>query len=283
MQRTQFACIVGLAALICLATARVATAGTIAADELPLANRVARAPVVVVGKVTGFEEKSFLAAAAPGAKKTEYKIAVLTVSDAVRVPKLLKGAKTIRLGFVPPPPMVIINPRPFQANLDQEGCFFLTKHPTHDFYVPAMQLCFVSKAIPTFDKELGLIKRCAKILEAPGAALKGENAEDRFLAAAMSVIRYRTRHSPADKTQPLDAEQSKLILRALAAADWTPNKDFTRLTPVMVLNRLGLTKKDGFMPANTSDPEAYAAYAKQWVMDHADTYRIERFVAVKAK
>jgi hypothetical protein len=178
--------------------------------------------------------------------------------------------------------MVVIRPSPFRPTLGQEGCFFLRKHSTEDFYVPAMQLCFVGKAGASFDKELALIKRCTTILEAPTAALKGKDAEKRFLAAAMLVVRYRTRHSPADKTEPLDAEQSKLILRALADADWTPSKDYTKLTPLMVLHRLGLTKKDGFMPTKR-EPEAYAAYARQWVRDHVDTYRIQRFVAAKPR
>jgi hypothetical protein len=279
MPRPHLVCAVGLAVSISWATAPLATAGTIAADELPLPNRVARAPVVVVGKVTAFEDKPVMAAPAPGAKNVEYKIAVLTVSDALRAPK---GTKTLRLGFVPPPPGVIINPRPFQATMGQEGCFFLRKHSTGDFYVPAMQLCFVNKAGTSFAKELALIKRCTTILGAPDAALKGKDTENRFLAAAMLVARYRTRHSAADKMEPLDAEKSKLILRALADADWTPSKDFTKLTPLMVLHRLGLTNKDGFMPTKR-EPEAYAAYARQWVRDHADTYRIQKFVAAKPK
>jgi len=280
MPRTKLVCIVVLVALVGLVTVPLATAGTIAAEELPLPNRVARASVVIVGKVTAFEDKSVSVAPTTGAKnQVEYKIAVLTVSDALRAPK---GAKTIRLGFVPPQPMVVINPPPFVPTLGQEGCFFLSKHGTGDFYVPAMQLCFVSKANASFDMEVALIKRCTTILEDPNAALKGKNAENRFLAAAMLIVQYRTRRSQDDKTEPVDAEQSKLILQALAAADWTPTKEYTKLTPLLVLNRLNLTMKDGFMPTSNA-PEAYAAYAKQWVMEHIDTYRIQKFVAAKAK
>src|SRR5262249_24232054 len=102
---------------------------------------------------------------------------------------------------------------------------------------------------------------------------------DRFLTAAVLLAKYRTRKGPAEKAEPIDAEQSKLILKALASADWTPPKDFTQLSPLMVLGRLSLTEKDGWKPPPGQDPKAYAAYAQRWLADHAATYRIERYVA----
>ena len=87
------------AALAFFAMATSATAGSLPADALPLPNRVANAEMIVVGKVTAFEDKTVMAAAFPGAKdKIEFKIAVVTISDALLAPK---GLKTIRLGFVP--------------------------------------------------------------------------------------------------------------------------------------------------------------------------------------
>ena len=73
MLRSRLICTAGLAIF---ALALPATAGTIPADALPLPNRVAGAEFIAVGKVTGFEEKTVMAAAFPGAKnKTEFKIA----------------------------------------------------------------------------------------------------------------------------------------------------------------------------------------------------------------
>jgi hypothetical protein len=258
-----------------------APAGSLPADALPLPNRFANAEVVVIGKVTSFEDKTVPAPSFPGAKnKIDFTIAVITVSDALVAPR---GTTTIRVGFVPPPPMVAISPPPFLPAVGQEGCFFLTKHGDADFYLAPSGLSFVDKKSPNFEKDAALLKRCAKILRDPNVALKGENAEDRFLAAAMLVARYTMRRSQSAKPEPIDAEQSKLILQALAGADWTPTTDYTKLTPLMVLHRLPLTDKDGWTPPPPNDPKAYAAYAQNWVKEHAGSYRIQRFVVEKDK
>jgi hypothetical protein len=257
----------------CLVVALPVWAGSIPADALPLPNRVATAEVVVIGKVTSFEDKTVTK------DKTEFKIAVLTVGDALRAPK---GTKSVRLGSVVIPAGVAIRPSPFQATEGQEGCYFLTKQGDADFYVPGT-LGFLDKKSPNFEKDVKLIKNCVKLLEDPDAALKGDNAEDRFLTAGMLVARYTTRASANAKTEPIEAEQSKRILQALASADWTPTNDLTQLSPLMVLGRLPLTDKDDWSPPSRQDAKAYAAYAQKWVKDHADTYRIQRFVAEKSK
>src|SRR5262249_15031698 len=208
------------------------------------------------------------------------KIAVVTITEALVAPK---GTKTVRLGFVPIPAGVAVSPPPFVPAVGQEGCFFFTKHGEGDFYLAPSPLNFLAKGSASYAKDLALVKRCAKILEEPNAALKGKNAEDRFLAAAMLVARYRTPRGPNAKTAPIDAAQSKLILEALAAADWTPKAHFTQLSPLMVLHRLPLTKQDGWMPPSSQDAKAYAAYAQQWLRNHAETYPIQRFVVAKDK
>src|SRR5262245_45232763 len=104
-----------LAAVALFALATAARAGTIAADALPLPNRVATAELVIVGRVTGVEDRNVMAAPFPGAKnKVEHKIAVVTITEALVAPK---GAKTIRLGFVPIPAGVAISPPPFQPSV----------------------------------------------------------------------------------------------------------------------------------------------------------------------
>ncbi len=267
------------AGLLLLALALPGRAGTLPADALPLPNRVATADLVVTGKVTAIEDKTVLAAPFPGAKnKTEYLIAVVTIGDALIAPK---EAKTIRLGFVPIPPMVAISPAPFQATVGQEGCFFLTKNGDGDFYLASGQLSFIDKKSPNFEKDVALIKRCTKILQDPDAALKGKSEEERFLAAGMLLAQYRTRKTAAAKTEPIDAEQSKLILQALASTDWTPTNDFMQLSPRMVLGRLPLTDKDGWTPPR--DAKAYAAYAQNWLKEHAEGYRIQKFATEKNK
>src|SRR5205085_58907 len=79
---------INLAILAFIALALPARAGTLPADALPLPNRVATADIVVAGKVTSIEDKTVMAAQFPGAKnKIEYRIAVVTLSDALLAPK----------------------------------------------------------------------------------------------------------------------------------------------------------------------------------------------------
>jgi hypothetical protein len=255
-----------------LAVALPVNAGQIPVDALPLPNRVMNADVVVFGKVTAIEDKTVA-----GPNKREYQIAVITVSDALRAPK---DAKTIRLGFVVIPPNVRINPQPFQAAVGMEGYFFLRNEG--DFYVANGGLGFVSKQSANFEKDSALIKRSAKIMEAPNNFLKAESAEDRFIAAAMLLNQYRGRRSIDAKTEPIDADQSKLILKALATAEWPTAADYTKLNPRWVIARLGLTDKDGWNPP-VKDQKAFADYSQKWLTDHAETYRIQKFVVEKGK
>src|SRR5262249_29708487 len=116
----------GLIGLSIGAVVLAVRAGTIPADALPLPNRLATADTVVVGKITAIEDKTEMVAPFPGARnKIEYKIAVVKISEAIRGQK---GMATLRLGFVPTPMGVVINPPPFQPVVGMEGVFFLTKH-----------------------------------------------------------------------------------------------------------------------------------------------------------
>jgi hypothetical protein len=269
---------VGLAVF---ALALPASAGVLPADALPIPNRVTNAEIIVVGKVTGFEARPVMAAPFAGAKtRTEFKIAVVEISDPLLAPKKLMK---VRLGFVPTPFGVRISPPPFQPKVGMEGCFFLTKHGEADFQTVSGALNFLDKNSANYAKNIAMIRRCVKILQDPDAALKSTKGENRFLAAGMLLARYRTRKSPNPKTELIDAEQSKLILQALASADWTPSTDLMTLSPLLVLHRLPLTAKDGWNPPPARDQKAYARYAQQWARDHVGSYRIERFVVEKNK
>src|SRR5262249_56004651 len=121
----------------------------------PRPTGVAAADRVGVGRVPSAEDKPVEAASLPGAKdKVAYTIAVITVSDAPLAPK---GTKTVRLGFVPPPPMVAIRPAPFLPAVGMEGCFFLSRQPGGaDFYVAGV-LAFVDKNSPNFENQMALL------------------------------------------------------------------------------------------------------------------------------
>jgi hypothetical protein len=279
----------GWAGLACLAAAVVPNpAWALVIAPAPIPQRVALADVVVVGKVAGFGDKLVTAAGPFGAGNADYQVAVVQVGDAILG---AKDAKEIKVGFVPPPepgtgrPIVIGGPR-FSLKLEQEVCLFLTKHPTEDFYVGRQYFDLIDKTDPNFDKQLDEVKRCAKLLADPAAGLKAKAADDRFLTAAMLVVRYRTPPPGAalpGKTEPIDAGESKQILQALAEADWGPAAGPApiglQLNPQNVFFRLNLTPQDGWTPP--ADATQFADEAKKWLKDNTEKYRIQRYVAEK--
>ncbi len=279
----------GLSVLAVMAAPVFARAMMIAPAPIP--QRVAESDAVVVGKVTAFGDKLVNAKSIFGDSKVDYQIAVVRVEDA------FLGAKDaeIKVGFVPPPPPVVPAPGPgpiriikrypqFKLVLDQEACLFLVKHPTEDFYVGVHYYDVINKTgDANFVKSMDEVRRAAKLLADPAAGFKSKEADDHFLTAAILIMRYRTRRvGGPDKTELIDAGQSKQILGALAEADWAPKVGGPfgfRLTPQSVFYRLGLTPKDGW--TQPKDYKQTADEAKKWLKDNADKYRIERFVADK--
>jgi hypothetical protein len=287
--------LVWLAAMALLVAALPARAMMVMAPAVP--QLVVGADAVVVGKVTAIEDKTVSASAAPGvADKVEYHIATVKVEDALLG---AKGLTHIKVGYVvpkeppaPPPGGPIRLPiRRFptvKLEVDQEALFFLHKHHDADFYVVPAYFDVMNKTIPNFDKSVELAKKCAKALSDPKAGLKAKDAGERALTAGLLVFRYRNQVAagPNPKTEPIDAEESKLILKALADADWSAGFSRDTITPLMAFGQLGVTDKDGFKPPQFAPgqpvaPNAYQDAAKAWVKEHADNYRIQRIVPEK--
>jgi hypothetical protein len=282
MKRTVIALTAGLALL---ASTAMAKAMMIAPSPIPV--RVAQAQVIVVGKLGKVEDKNVSATSFPGAKdKVDYQVLSLKVEEGILGAK--KG-DTLRLGFVPPPaprPGVFVGGgrRGVVYSTGQEGIFFLTKHHDESFYLAPMYFSFIDKQANTYDKDLKLTERCIKLLEDPMASLKSKDAEDQLMTAGMLINRYRQYPIGAanpPKTEPIPADESKQILHILADADWAPKVApggplGFQMTPASLFYQLQVTDKDGWTqpkpPANPNDA------AKKWVKDHADTYRIQRFV-----
>ena len=291
MKQSLWAGMVGLSCLAPAAAPSFARAMMIAPP--PLSQRTALADVIVIGKVTGFGDKLVTAAPPNGGAKVDYQVAIVQVSDPISG---LQDVKEIKVGFIPPPPPppppapggpFIIRKRypQFNLTLDQEACLFLVKHPTEDFYVGQAYYDILNKNTPDFDKNMDEVKHCVQLLADPTASLQSKKADDRFLTAAMLIVRYRTAKPGETKTASIDAEESKRILQALADADWnakpTAGPVFTgfRLTPMTAFNRLNLTPQDGW--TQPKDAKEVPDAAKQWVKDNVEKYRIQRFVADK--
>jgi hypothetical protein len=287
----------GLAGLGLLLAALPAPAKAMMIAPAPIPQRVAQADVVVTGKVTAIEDKTVAATPAPGAKdKVEYTVAVIKVQDDILG---AKGLTHIKVGFIvpkeaPAPPakpggpvrLPIRRGPVVKFEVDQEVLVFLKKHHDGDFYIAQAYFDVVDKKVaPDFDKQVELAKKCAKALADPMASLKSKDADERLMTAGMLVSRYRYFRQPNPKTEPIDADESKLIMNVLAEADWT--KPFTpgSVSPQQVFGQLGVTEKDGWVwkpaPGVPVPPNAYQDAAKAWVKANADKYRIQRFVEEK--
>jgi hypothetical protein len=285
MRRTRG--LLGLLGLVGICCGSSAWAMVIA--PAPLAQRVATADCIVVGKVTGFGDKTVKAPRFPGDKqKADYQIAL------VRVETSLVGAKDkkeIRVGFIPPRAAGAggaVRPLPRRPltpsfSLKQEALLFLTKHHEGDFFVAPMYFSVVNKQDnANFEQQVAEVRKCARLLEDPKAGLEAKEKSDRLLTAGMLVAHYRQPRPGvrAPKTKPIDAELSKNILRTLAEADWEarPGRPGAiALTPQTIFAQLGATAKDGWKPPR--DLKQFAAAAKKWCADNADTFVIQRFVA----
>jgi hypothetical protein len=253
----------------------------------PVPKRVALADLIVIGKVTALEEK--LVDASPLLKipgvttSVSYRVAVVRVDETMQGGK--KDQSKIRVAVFQPVNKAGEN-RPkrmpkIQLAADQQGCFFLRKHPDESFYVVQEPYEFLEREqLKDFGKEVALVKKCAELLNDPNAALESKDVNDRILSAAMLIFRYRTPvvvYAKEPMTEPIDAKQSKRILTILAEADWTEKTLPSALSPLSLFLYLSLTEQDGWRAPE--DPTALADAARAWLRKNAATYRIQRFVA----
>jgi hypothetical protein len=261
----------------------IAVQGGVVALPPPGPARVANADAVIVGNVVGLEPEDVTV------DKTTYRIAVVRINQGL---KGTKDAKMLRIGFIPlpkpgengkGPKVVVTGARPVQLQAGQEGLFILRKHAKGDFHVLGGVVGYFinSDKNADFDKEVQTVKAITKVMENPQAALKAKDAEERLLAAAILIDQYRTYRGPNFKLEPIDAEESKKILQALADSDWKTAGDFVSLrpSPARLFRSLGVTAADGFAAAGPN----FEAAAQKWVREHAQKYRIQRIVAGDAK
>jgi hypothetical protein len=255
----------------------------------PLANRVAVADCIVVGKVAKVD-KTEAARAFPGAtQKTAYKIAV------VKITKHLLGAKgltAIEVGFVPPPefkggvrPIRPIRRYPqVELKPGQEVCLLLNKHFEANFYTVGIYANVIPKN-NALDGQVKQIKQLVSLLAHPKKSLQAKADADRLTTASMLMARYRQVKPGMKfpyKTKPIDQDESKLILTALLKADWSKPARFGQVAPAQVFFQLGLKAEDGWKPMPFRQPNDFPEAAKAWLKANAGKYRIQRYVAEKA-
>ncbi|MFO0842075.1 MAG: hypothetical protein U0797_06685 [Gemmataceae bacterium] len=260
------------AAASVLALAASAKALLVAPPSIPA--RVAVADRIVVGKVTKVAEKLVPAEWNKGDTRP-MQLATVAVVETVSGPKV----REIQVGFFPPPPSRGRSARPGPAlNLavGDEALFYLTRHPTKKgvYVAPTYYDVAKKKGNPNFDAELAEAKRMAKYLADPKAGLESKDAGERYAVASMLITRYRTQR-PGSRLVTLPQAESERLLKALASADWDNRAARGRLHPAAVFQSLGLTEKDGWTPPD--DFLHFPRQAKQWLVQNADKYRLQRY------
>jgi len=235
----------------------------------PAAQRALSAEAVIVGKVTSIEKD--LVEAAPFANapnKVAYKVAVVKVETALAG---VKDVTHIKVGFIPPPPPAPVPPggglQPMIAggrrpNLTpelkegQEFVFFLSKHPSANFYIMPMMSPPLDVKSEETKKELEAVKKTLAVIADPMKSLKSEKAEERSFAASVMVGKHRSFPEAGGEVDqvPIAAEESKLILKGIAESDWTK---FDRSAPngMQSFYSLGLTDKDGWVAPKPVRPQ----------------------------
>jgi hypothetical protein len=266
----------------------LAAAGPVAAGfplpEVSLPQRVALADLVFVGKVQTLEENLVEAnplLKVPGAGKVPFRMAVVRVDTVIVGPRKLDEA---RVGFVETgaPGTRFVGTPSGQAKLQagQEGIFFVRKHPDEAFCVAAAAWNFLDRSqAKEFDVNVALVKRCAGLLQDPAAGLRSKDADHRLLTAAMLIFRYRTVQwvlQGPSRTEPIDAEQSKLLLSILAEGPLDEENPRLRLSRFKLFLRLGLTPADGWHPPRIL--KEVPAAAARWLQENGSMYRVQRFV-----
>src|SRR5262249_39809536 len=79
---------------------------------------------------------------------------------------------------------------------------------------------FTDRKNSTFDDKLKMGQFAAKALAKPLEGLKSRSAEERLMTTAVLLYRYRWPRQGVTKTEPIPAQESKLILTTLAELDW---------------------------------------------------------------
>jgi len=190
------------------------------------------ADVVIVGKVVEVDRDEVEVAPFRGAPKErmlKYKVANLQIEDRVLG---AGGITRIRVGFpVDGRPTFAVTATVVELTdgvrptgtvtlaAGTEGCFALAKHPNADFYVIVGPPTY--KKDPSFAREVDKLKKYARAINDPVAALKAKELNDRFEAAQIILQRYLIPQG-SNKREPIPEEENKLLVALLKDLPWVP-------------------------------------------------------------
>lgn len=294
MKRTLIA---GLAFVGLLASAVAARALLVALPVAqPIPVRVAQNDTVIVGKVTGVEEKNVTAPRFQNdPQKGEYRVFTVKIEQAL---KGGNGLTHIKVGCLVPPPVPVPPPpgndpavpirRPIRPPFVQQSpmlekgsevLLFLKPHATEAFYTVGQMSDVIDSKVPTFKNDVESAVKAAKVSKDPMTALKAKDAQDRYMAAAMMLLTYRQTTGPGPfKEEEISAEESKLILEGLAGGNFTAPQTgrFDPMGPQQLFYQLN-PQQHGYVAPK--DFRQQGATMKKWLEDNAGKVRIKRFVS----
>jgi hypothetical protein len=235
-------------------------------------SRFLEAETVLVGRVIGIEDQNVMTLMFSGAgQPQEFTVAVVDVQEHF---KGTAGQTQVRVGF----------PLPQKPPIGQEICFFLIEHFAEPFYLATNQIHLPLLPDQAVGREIDRYRRWGRLLRDSLAGLTATDAKERLDTATLLIARYRTppRSIPAKdlKPTPIDAKESRLILEALAEADWSKVEpgEF-RWTPWRLFALLG--PKEGWNPQGLNQPSDLETAAKRWLKSNAMTFRINALVGAE--
>jgi hypothetical protein len=245
---------------------------------------ITNADAVFIGKVTEIEPADVDAKAFPGAKETvKYKVAVVTINETILG---AKDVKSVRVGFqaavAPKPGVPIIGGgrRGPTLTVGQEGLFVISMHADGKFYQAPNFGAFVPTANKTFDNDVKLAKRVVTVMANTKQALESKDADERLMAAAIQITKYRTPKG-STKQEPIDATESKLILTAISTGNWKPARQGDP-NPQTLFFQLGIGPKDGWQQPKIKGPDDLRNAIQAWIRAN-ENYRIQRYVVSTEK
>jgi hypothetical protein len=260
--------------------------------------------VVIVGKVVDVDRDEVEVAPFRGAPKErmlKYKVATLQIEDRVLG---AGGITRIRVGFpadgrptfavTATVATVTDGVRPTGAvtlAAGTEGCFALAKHPNVDFYVVMGPPTY--KKDPNFAKEVDKLKKYARTIDDPVAALKAKELSDRFDAAQIILQRYLIPQG-SNKREPVPDDENKLLITLLKELPWVPaDGKRTRADGKLVPHRAALWysinpaefgfKRPDAAKRNPGDPppnmdKLMEEATTKFLSENGDKIKLKRFV-----
>lgn len=235
---------------------------------------------VLVGTVVDIDEQPTSAKPHPDAvDEATYSVAT------VRIDRPLFGVKNLTHVRVAVPFGSLDRAgAPFRQ--DGQFLFFLQKHSVAQFLLPSNYHQPLDLNIPGANSVLHRVTVATNAMNDPMKALSAKDSDDRVIAAMALAHWYRRVPPNTNGTDRVarPAEESKLLLAALAEGAWSAERRYDETNPYSVILGMGL-ENDGFkLPGNTNGEEVGEATKKafvKWLADSGEKAVVRQIVAKK--